>query len=77
MVSTKVCMMLKSEQFIHGLTFDAMPTGAVAALKVHQIIKEEDLLSNVKKVGDYLGKELKVKLSDHKYVGNIRGEGLF
>ena len=77
LVSSKVCEKLKSEQFIHGLTFDAMPTGAVAALKVHQIIKEEDLLSNVKKVGDYLGKTLKAKLSNHKNVGDIRGEGFF
>ena len=68
---------MKSEQFIHGLTFDAIPTGAVAALKVQQFIKDNDLVSNVKKVGNYLGKELKTKLSDHPHVGDIRGKGLF
>ena len=77
MVSSKIWNGLKSEQFIHGLTFDAIPTGAVAALKVQQFIKDNDLVSNVKKVGNYLGKELKTKLSDHPNVGDIRGEGLF
>ena len=77
LVSTKVCMMLKSEQFIHGLTYDAMPTGAVAALKVQQIITDNNLVEHVKEVGDYLGQELKAKLSDHPNVGDIRGRGLF
>ena len=77
MVSSKVCEKLKSEQFIHGLTYDAMPTGAVAALKVQQIITDNNLVEHVKEVGDYLGQELKAKLSDHPNVGDIRGRGLF
>nr|AYE67625.1 hypothetical protein [Annulohypoxylon stygium] len=77
LVSPKVWGELKSEQFIHGLTFDAVPTGATVALKVQQIIKDKDLVANVKKVGDYLGKTLKAKLSNHKNVGDIRGEGFF
>ena len=35
------------------------------------------MVANVKKVGDYLGKTLKAKLSNHKNVGDIRGEGFF
>ena len=68
---------LDSELFIHGLTYDGMPAGAVAALKVQQFIKDNDLLDNVKKQGDYLGQQLKAKLSDHPHVGDIRGVGLF
>ena len=51
--------------------------GAVAALRVQQFIKDNDLLDNVKKLGVILGKELKTKLSDHPQVGDIRGEGFF
>ena len=68
---------LDSELFIHGLTFDGMPVGAVAALKVQQYIIDNDLLDNVKKQGDYLGQKLRAKLSDHPHVGDIRGVGLF
>lgn len=77
MVAPKVWEALKSEVFIHGLTYDAMPVGAVAALKVQQIIKDNNLLDKVKNLGDYLGQELKNKLSDHPHVGEIRGRGFF
>ena len=68
---------LKSKEFIHGFTYDAMPVGAVAALKVQEYIKDNNLLDNVKKQGDYLGQELRTNLSDHPQVGDIRGVGLF
>lgn len=77
LITPDVCKNLKSEMFIHGLTFDANPAGAAAALKVQQIVYDTDLLSNVQKQGDYLGKLLKTKLSDHPHVGDIRGKGLF
>lgn len=54
-----------------------MPVGAVAALNVQLFIKDNNLLDNVKKQGDYLGKSLKNKLGDHPNVGDIRGVGLF
>lgn len=68
---------MKSEQFIHGLTFDSVPVGAVAAWNVHQIIKENNLIDNVSKLGVYLGDSLKAKLGDHPNVGDIRGRGFF
>ena len=77
LVAPNVWGALQTEQFIHGLTFDAVPVGAVAALKVQQIILDNKLLDNVKKQGDYLGKNLKAKLSGHPNVGDIRGQGLF
>ena len=68
---------LDSELFIHGLTFDAVPVGAVAAMEVQGFIMENDLLKNVKNQGDYLGKSLRDNLSGHPNVGDIRGQGLF
>jgi adenosylmethionine-8-amino-7-oxononanoate aminotransferase/NADH:ubiquinone oxidoreductase subunit 3 (subunit A) len=77
LVAPKVWEALKTEQFIHGLTFDAVPVGAVAAWNVHQIIEDNNLLDNVSKQGVYLGETLKTKLADHPNVGDIRGKGLF
>ena len=77
LVAQSVWEVLKTEQFIHGLTFDAVPVGAVAALKVQQIIEDDSLLDNVKNQGDYLGERLKEELGNHPNVGNIRGIGLF
>lgn len=77
LVTPKVWEALKSEEFIHGLTFDAAPVGAVAALNVHEIIQENNLLDNVSKLGVYLGESLKAKLGGHPNVGDIRGKGWF
>jgi adenosylmethionine-8-amino-7-oxononanoate aminotransferase len=77
LVTSKVSEALKTAQFIHGLTFDALPVGAVAALKVQEIIQENNLVDNVSKLGIYLGESLKTKLGDHPNVGDIRGKGFF
>jgi adenosylmethionine-8-amino-7-oxononanoate aminotransferase len=66
-----------SGQFIHGLTYQAMPIQAAAALEVQRIIREDKLLKNVTKRGTTLGKLLKSSLDEHPNVGDIRGQGLF
>jgi adenosylmethionine-8-amino-7-oxononanoate aminotransferase len=63
--------------FAHGQTYMAHPLSAAAALKVQQIVQSEGLVDNVAEMGKYLGLRLKSSLSNHRYVGNIRGRGLF
>ena len=79
LASEKVINALKEGggEFIHGQTYQAMPVQAAAALEVLRIIIENNLLENVSKQGAYLEKCLKAELSDHPYVGDIRGRGLF
>jgi 4-aminobutyrate aminotransferase-like enzyme len=48
-----------------------------AALEVQRIIREDDLLTNVKERGKLLSSLLHKYLDGHPYVGNIRGRGLF
>ena len=67
----------KTGQFIHGLTFQAMPVQAAAALEVQKIIRRENLLENVSSRGVYLEERLKDVLGNHPNVGDIRGKGLF
>lgn len=76
LVATNVWKEINGE-FIHGLTYDAAPVGAVAALMVQKVIRDNELLDNVKKQGTYLGQELKAKLGGNPIVGDIRGVGLF
>lgn len=79
MISEKVLKVIKegSGQFTHGLTYQAMPVQAAAALEVQRTIREEKLLDNVTKQGTLLEKLLKNVLGVHPNVGDIRGRGLF
>jgi adenosylmethionine-8-amino-7-oxononanoate aminotransferase len=64
-------------QFIHGQTYQSMPVQAAAALEVQRIMREENLVQNVRIQGLHLEKCLKALLADHPNVGDIRGKGLF
>ena len=63
--------------FSHGQTYQAHPLACRAALEVQRIIRDDDLVSNVRAQGKLLGQLLREKMSSHRYVGNIRGQGLF
>lgn len=62
---------------MHGHTYQGQPTGCAAALEVQRIIREEDLLANVRAMGGLLSMLLRERLGDHPNVGDIRGRGLF
>ncbi|KFY53122.1 hypothetical protein V496_07889 [Pseudogymnoascus sp. VKM F-4515 (FW-2607)] len=61
----------------HGHTFQAHPTACAAALAVQKIIKRDNILNNVKAMGQLLQAELHREISQLPHVGNIRGRGLF
>ncbi|KAF3481059.1 aminotransferase [Arthroderma uncinatum] len=63
--------------FRHGQTYQGHPVGCAAALAVQKVIKEENLLENVREMGALLEARLREYLDDHPNVGNIRGKGLF
>ncbi|KNG82147.1 aminotransferase, class III [Aspergillus nomiae NRRL 13137] len=63
--------------FRHGQTYQGHPMSCAAALAVQKVIQEENLLENVQDMGVYLERQLKARLGDHPYVGDIRGKGLF
>lgn len=48
-----------------------------AALEVQKIIREENLVENVQRLGTDLGRLLHQALDNHPYVGDVRGKGLF
>jgi len=61
----------------HGHTFQAHPTACAAALAVQRIIKRDNILDNVRAMGQCLESELRQQLGHLPYVGDIRGRGLF
>lgn len=63
--------------FQHGHTYMAHPSACAAALAVQSVIKEEQLLENVKVMSDYLFSGMRERFAEHAYIGDIRGRGLF
>jgi adenosylmethionine-8-amino-7-oxononanoate aminotransferase len=63
--------------FVHSQTYQGHPVSCAAAYRVQQIIKEDNMLPNVRAMGEYLGQILHERLDGHPRVGDIRGRGLF
>src|SRR6516225_4831133 len=66
-----------SGAFQHGHTYMGHPLACAAALAVQQVIRRDDLLTNVRKQGAHLSRRLRERFSNHAYVGDVRGRGLF
>ncbi len=66
-----------SGSFMHGHTYQAHPVACAAALAVQQVIRDDGLVENVRKMGDVLSAALTERLGNHRHVGDIRGRGLF
>jgi adenosylmethionine-8-amino-7-oxononanoate aminotransferase len=58
--------------FTHGFTYSGHPVCCAAALKNIEIITDEELLGNVRSVGDYFETRLKA-LASLPLVGDVRG----
>ncbi|MDQ2802024.1 MAG: aspartate aminotransferase family protein [Pseudomonadota bacterium] len=63
--------------FMHGHTYQAHPVACAGALEVQRIIRDNGLLGNVRTMGRRLEAALIERLGNHRYVGDIRGRGLF
>lgn len=66
-----------TSSFNHGHTYQAHPVGCAATLAVQKILRREKLVENVARIGKWLYPLLLDTFGSSKYVGNIRGRGLF
>lgn len=76
-VSDKIAAYFEDKMLWCGLTYSGHPLACAAGVATIQVYKEDRLLENAVKVGQYLGnrlEELKVK---HPSVGDVRYIGLF
>lgn len=62
--------------FGHGWTYSAHPLCAAAGVANLELIDELDLVANAGKVGEWFRRRLADTLSDHKNVGEVRGDGM-
>jgi adenosylmethionine-8-amino-7-oxononanoate aminotransferase len=62
--------------WMHAFTYSAHPTGCAVALRVLQIIDEENLVAEAARKGAYLLSALRARLGNHPHVGDVRGKGL-
>ena len=58
-------------------TFGGCTGGPAAAIANMEILEEENLLDNVKVMGEYLMEKLQGLQAKHKIIGDVRGLGLF
>ncbi len=58
-------------------TFGGCTGGPAAAIANMEILEEENLLDNVKVMGEYLMEKLQGLQAKHKIIGQVRGLGLF
>ncbi|NMG40429.1 aminotransferase class III-fold pyridoxal phosphate-dependent enzyme [Chelativorans sp. ZYF759] len=62
--------------FGHGWTYSAHPLCAAAGVANLELIDELDLVANAGKVGEWFRRRLSDALSDHRHVGEVRGDGM-
>jgi len=63
--------------FQHGHTYLGHPVACAAALAVQRVIRRDNLLQNVREMGQLLQARLTARFGNHHNVGDIRGRGLF
>ncbi|KAJ2967620.1 hypothetical protein NQ176_g9573 [Zarea fungicola] len=63
--------------FVHSHTYQAHGVGCAAALAVQKILRRDRLIERSATKGKWLQQALIATFGDRKYVGEIRGKGLF
>jgi adenosylmethionine-8-amino-7-oxononanoate aminotransferase len=63
--------------FAHGHTYQNHPVSSAVALEVQRIIRDDNLLKNVRTLGSLLEDLLEIEIGHLANVGNIRGMGFF
>jgi adenosylmethionine-8-amino-7-oxononanoate aminotransferase len=79
LVNAKIVQTIKAGSgfFQHGHTYLGHPVACAAALAVQRVIRDEQLLPQVRSHGQHLMRLLQQQLGQHAQVGDIRGRGLF
>jgi 4-aminobutyrate aminotransferase-like enzyme/Ser/Thr protein kinase RdoA (MazF antagonist) len=76
-----VCTREVADAFANGMeyfnTFGGNPVSCAAGLEVLKIIRDENLMQNAHRIGEYLKQELSSLQKEFKIMGDVRGKGLF
>jgi len=75
--TAKIAQYFEDHYFAHGHTYEAHPlTLAPAVATIHEM-QRLNLVERAKKVGSYLGDQLKALAAKHPSIGEVRGLGMF
>jgi hypothetical protein len=79
LVADKIFTVIRDARgtFLHGHSYQAHAVACAAALAVQKVIREQNLIANVRTQGESLRRLLEERFGDHPRVGDIRGRGLF
>ncbi|GAM40296.1 aminotransferase [Talaromyces pinophilus] len=66
-----------SSYFVHSHTYQAHAVGCAAALAVQKVLRRDGLVARCAAKGRWFEAALNATIGQRKYVGNIRGRGLF
>jgi L-2,4-diaminobutyrate transaminase len=61
---------------MHGFTYSGHPVGGAVGLANLDIMESEGLIENSAMMGTYLRDQLRERLADNPFVGDVRGAGL-
>src|SRR5260370_9243705 len=61
---------------MHGFAYSGPPVGGAVGLANLDIMEREGLIENSAAMGTYLRDQLRERLGDNPYVGDVRGAGL-
>ena len=61
---------------MHGFTYSGHPVGGAVGLANLDIMEREGLIENSASMGEYLRDQLRERLADNPFVGDVRGAGL-
>lgn len=76
-MTERVADYFKDRVFYGGLTYSAHPMSLAAAVANLRVMKEDDLIGNVKRVGAVMAELMDDLKAEHPSVGDVRSIGLF
>ncbi|HLF00649.1 MAG TPA: aminotransferase class III-fold pyridoxal phosphate-dependent enzyme [Anaerolineales bacterium] len=76
-ISDKIADFYKDRVFYGGLTYSAHPMCLAAGVAVMQVMKQDDVVGNSKRVGRVMAGLLDDLKAEHPSVGDVRSIGLF
>jgi adenosylmethionine-8-amino-7-oxononanoate aminotransferase len=63
-------------RFVHGFTYSGIPISCFIGLKVHEIMRRENLFARPAEAGAKLMAQIKTLAEKHECIGEVRGRGL-
>jgi len=75
--SHKVAKVFEENLFGHGQSYSGHALACAAALTSIKVLQEDGIVDHAREMGEYLGHKLTALAEKHRFIGDVRGLGLF